>query len=134
LRYVDPGWPETEAARCERGEPGLERKEPERFLRLSRVEEVGRERRAGLRGDDQSKVVSLRFGSVCGPVTEGCRREICRGDNSRGVEAVGRAMFGGRESRRKICLPLWLNDLAKGRLARLDEALEPALDGLAESL
>jgi len=97
--------PETEAAR-------LERKEAERFLRLSRVEEEGGERRAGLDGEDQSKEVS--FGSVCGPVNEGCWEKISRGDNSRRVEPDGRSMSGGRESRRNGSLPLWLEDLAAG--------------------
>ena len=81
--------PETETAR-------LERKEAERFLRLSRVEEEGGERRAGLDGEDQSKEVS--FGSVCGPDNKVCRGKISRGDNSRRVEPDGRSVSGGPES------------------------------------
>ena len=54
---LEQGLPEKEAARCER-------KEEERFLRISRVEEAGGERRAGLGAEHQSKEGSLRFGSV----------------------------------------------------------------------
>jgi hypothetical protein len=133
LRNVDPGWPEMDAARCER-------KEPERFLRLSSVEQEGGERRAGLDGDDQSKEVSLRFGSVCGPVDGGWGK-ISRGDNSRRVVPEGRSMSGGRESRRKGNLPLWPEDLVKDmeRLASRDVkgslgSEVPGLDGIAESL
>jgi hypothetical protein len=101
---LEQGIPEMDAARCER-------KEAERFLRLSIVEQEGGERRAGLGGDDQSKEVSLRFGAVCGPVDEGWVK-IPRGDNSRWVVPEGRSMLGGRESRRNGSLPLWPDDLA----------------------